>query len=431
MKRITSLLLALSIITLLPTAAIAASAGVTIRIVDENGASIREALVLLSPVDDPEQQVTIGENDLGSYEDMLELAGESAEWTIKKIVVDGYLPVQVSINSSSADGDTIQEVEAMALDPSIPIPAIKLAAKGKATIELTMGELQVVMERFRSGRAAARAKAEKEQADRLAAAEQNKDYATALKLHKEGDIEGSLPHFRKAIEQNPNDKDLQVMFARVLYQAKQFAEFQTAASRALELDPGNMELRMMQYSSHRAAGDLQAALQALLAIKDAGGSAAQLLPHLRFIAQSMGQKKEAIPAYEAVLSMDAGDVDSCSALASIYFSAGEKAQSDKYLGRAIELAPERAASLYSELGSRLLAAAGKSKPRLAEAAEMFRKALEHDPGYAPAYKKLGLVYWNSEEYDLVREAFEKYLELLPAASDREQIEEYLSQLGPG
>ena len=106
-------------------------------------------------------------------------------------------------------------------------------------------------------------------------------------------------------------------------------------------------LREMQYSSRRAAGDLQGALHALLAIREAGGSAADLLPHFRFIAQSMGQKRAAIPAYEAILSIDAGDADSCAALASTYFTIGEKALFEQYLGRTIELAPERAAGLYS------------------------------------------------------------------------------------
>jgi len=257
---------------------------------------------------------------------------------------------------------------------------------------------------------------------------QQEDYAAALKLYNEGNVEGSLPHFQKALEKNPDNADLRVMYARVLYKAGRSSEFHSAAESALELDPGNQELRMMQYSSYRAAGDMQAALQALLDIRKAGGSAAQLLPHLRFVAQSMGQKKSAIPAYEAILDIEPGDVDTCAALATIYFSAGDDAMFQKYLGKAIELAPERAAVLYSDLGSKLLAAAGKSKPKLEQAADMFRKAIEYDPGYAPAYKKLGLAYWNSEEYEQVRAAFEKYLELLPAASDREQIEEYLSQL---
>jgi tetratricopeptide (TPR) repeat protein len=413
---------------LLSAGAMAARADVKIRLVDENGAGIREALVLLSPVDDPTEQVTIGENDVGAYIGKIELPAEGGEWNIKKIVVDGYLPMLVSISSSAPGGVMLQEVEGMALDPSIPIPPLKLASRGSVEIDLTMGEQQVVMERFRSARAAARAKAEKEQNERLAAEEKIKDYATALELHRQGDVEGSLPYFQKAIEQEPENAELRVMYARVLYQAGRSGEFQPAAEAALALDPGNQELRMMQYSSYRSAGNMPAALQALLAIREAGAPAEQLLPHLRFVAQSMGQKQSAIPAYEAILEIEPGDVDTCVALASIYFSAGNETMFQKYLDRAIELEPARAAVLYSQLGSKQLATAGKSKSKLAEAAQLFLKAIEYDPGYAPAYKKLGLAYWNSEEYERVREAFEKYLELLPAASDKEQIEEYLSQL---
>jgi tetratricopeptide (TPR) repeat protein len=428
MKRTTSLLLAFCMTMLLPAAAMAAAANLKILIVNENGASIREALVLLSPVDDPSQQITIGENELGAYEGKVELATESAAWNIKKIVVDGYLPVRVSINSSAAGGEALQEIDGMALDPSIPIPPVKLAARGNASIELTMGEQQLVMERFRSGRAAARAQAEQEQADRLAAAEQNKDYATALKLHKEGDIEGSLPHFRKAIEQNPEDKDLQIMYTRVLYQAKRFDEFQEASKKALQLDPGNTELLMMLYTSHRSAGNMTAAFDALLEIKKAGGMGADLLPHLNFVAQSMKQNKGAVPAYKTVLEINPDDVDTLVALASIYAAAGDSALSEQYLHKAIALRPDKAVSLYYNMGTKILASKNAGDAELTRAAELFNKALEHDPSFAPAYKSLGLALWKMKDYAGTRRAFERYLELHPQAPDADKIEDYLSEL---
>jgi tetratricopeptide (TPR) repeat protein len=412
---------------LLPALAAAGTAKVQITIADGEAAPVEGAVIFMALESDPEVQASINEGMPGSYEGTLEFPGDVSTWILTKIVAIGLLPVSVSIDSS-AGGEPVKQVEGMAVNPGVPIPPIGVRNKGRLRIELVMGDQREVMAQFLQARKEARAKQEQEVADQQAAAKEQEDYAAALKLYNAGDVEGSLPHFHKALERAPEDKELHVMYARVLYKAGRSEEFHAAAQRALELDPGNQELRMMQYSSYRAAGKLQAALRELLAIKESGGPAADLLPHIRFIAQSLGQKKAAIPAYEAILSIDTADVDACSALASIYFSAGDNANFERYLARAIELAPERAAVLYSELGSKLLATAGKSKPKLNEAAGMFHKALEYDPGYAPAYKKLGLAYWNSEEYDRVRAAFEKYLELLPAASDRAQIEEYLSQL---
>jgi tetratricopeptide (TPR) repeat protein len=429
MNRMRCLLTILALLILLPTLAAAGSAKVEIAIVDGGGAPVEGAVIFMALESDQAVTAAIGETVPGSYEGSLEFPETESSWKVSKIVADGYLPVAVSIDST-ASGQPVQEVAGMAINPGIPIPPINVQQKGNVRIDITMGDQREVMAQFLQARKEARAKAEKEVADQQAAAKEQEDYAAALKLYNAGDIEGSLPHFQKAIERSPEDADLRVMYARVLYKAGRSDEFDAAAGQALELVPGNLELRMMQYSSRRAAGDLQGALVALLAIREAGGSAADLLPHLRFIAQSIGQKRAAIPAYEAILDIDAGDADSCAALASTYFTIGEKALFEEYLARTIELAPERAAGLYSEMGSRILAGAGKSTPKLEQAAEMFRKALEYDPGYAPAYKKLGLTYWNSEEYDRVRKAFEKYLELLPAASDREQIEEYLNQLAP-
>jgi len=428
MNRLASIALAIFSIFLLTTVASAATVNVKITIVNETGAKIGDALALLSPVDDPQQQVTIDENEMGDYEDTLELASGAAEWTVHKIVVDGYLPVRVSIKSFGPEGDAIQEVDAMTLDPGIPIPPLKLAAQGRVEIDLTMGDRQMVMDRFRSARAAVRAQAEKEQAEKLAAAEEIKDYATALKLHKEGDVEGSLPYFRKAIEQKPDDKALLVLFARVLYQAQRMDEFKTAANRALDLDPRNTELLMMLYTSQRAAGDLKANFALLMRIKEAGGNSADLLPHLIFVAQSMEQNKQAVPVYEAILELNPKDSDSCVALAFIFAASGDSPLSEKYLARAIDLKPDEAASLYHSMGAKLLASKDSGEAEFSRASELFNKTLEHDPSFVAAYKSLGLASWKTKDYAGARLAFEKYLERQPQAPDAGTIQEYLNQL---
>jgi tetratricopeptide (TPR) repeat protein len=267
MKRTTRLSSLLCLAALLPGIALGAKATVKFTIVDEQGAAIKEAVVFLAPADDPMNQVPIGEDEMGRYQAVLQLPAEDSSWNVARIVADGYLPVSVDIESLSSGGEEVQKVEDMKLDPGIPIPAIRLLALGKAKIELTMGDQAAVMAQFRKARAEARAKAEREEAERLAAAKESEDYDTALKLHGEGDIEGSLPYFEKALAQTPDNAELLVMYARVLYQAKHFDEFRAAAEKALALDPGNNELRMMLYSNNRARGNMKAALANLLDIK--------------------------------------------------------------------------------------------------------------------------------------------------------------------
>ncbi len=427
MSKIRILPVALLLWVLLSTLAAGGSAKVDITVMNEGGAMIEGAVILMAPSDEPTSRTSIDEGEPGRYAGKLDHPAEAADWTISKIVADGYLPVIVSIKSVAA-GETIQEITGMELNPGIPIPPIRVSDKGTVRIELTLGEQSAVMAKFVKSRAEARAKAEREAAEQLAKAKEQEDYAEALKLYNEGDIAGSLPYFEKALEQKPQDIELRVMYARVLYKAGRHDDFQAAAEKALELDPGNGELRMMRYSSHRSMGDLRAALNDLLAIRASGGSDEQLLPHLQFIARSMGQTMEAVPAYQAILEIDGKDANSHLALASIYDAAGNAALSERHMAKAIELEPGKAAELYYTMATKLLTAKQPSEEKLSRAIALLNKALEHDPDYAHAYRTLGLALWKRQDWPGTRQAFLKYLELLPQAADRETIEDYLKEL---
>jgi tetratricopeptide (TPR) repeat protein len=80
------------------------------------------------------------------------------------------------------------------------------------------------------------------------------------------------------------------------------------------------------------------------------------------------------------------------------------------------------------MASKLLTAKQPSEAKLSRAIELLNKALEHDPNYAHAYKTLGLALWKRQDWPGTRQAFLKYLELLPQAADRETIEDYLKEL---
>jgi len=344
------------------------------------------------------------------------------------VVADGYLPVKVSIVSSGPDGTSLQEVREMELNPGVPVPPIQVASSGNVRIDLTLGDQGEVMARFLEARKAARAQAEKEAADLAAAAADQEAYATALRLYNEGDLEGALPHFQEALRRHPEDKELHVTYARVLYKAKRQDEFESAARTVLELDPGNTELRMMLYSSRRERGDMGGALREILELKKLGARGADLLPHLKFLAQSMGRKKEAVPAWQAILDIDRSNREACVALAFTHAEMGERRLSDQYLQRAVELAPEQAPGLYYDMASRLLSRKGAGPGEVDRAVELLNQAVGLDPAFAPAYKRLGLALWKKEDWPGTRAAFGKYLELNPNGDDKEQIEDYLSQL---
>lgn len=426
-KRFTTLA-TLCALGLLSVAALGAPAKVRLTVVNEQGRPVQGALIMFSLAGDPTQKLSVGENDGGAYEDSFVLEQEAATWNLTKVVADGYLPVRVSIVSSGPDGAGIQNVRDMELNPSIPVPPIETASGGEVRIDLTLGDQAEVMARFLEARKAARAQAEEEAAAQVAAAADQEAYSTALSLYNQGDLEGSLPHFEEALQRHPEDMELRLTYTRVLYKAKRFDEFEAAARTVLEQDPGNTELRMMLYSSRRERDDFSGALEEILELKKLGARGADLLPHLNFLAKSMGQRKEAIPAWQAILDIDRSDREACIALANIHAAIGERRLSDEYLQRAVELAPEQAPGLYFDMASRLLT---RSNPRPADVdrgVELLNEVIGLDPEFAPAYKRLGLAMWAKQDWGATRAAFGKYLELNPNGSDKEQIEEYLADL---
>jgi tetratricopeptide (TPR) repeat protein len=213
-----------------------------------------------------------------------------------------------------------------------------------------------------------------------------------------------------------------------LYKAKRFDEFEKIAETVLDEEPGNTELRMMLYTSHRERGDFSRALEEILELKKLGARGADLMPHLDFLAQSMGQRKEAIPAWQAILDIDRSNRSACVSLAYIHAAIGEQQLADQYLQRAVELAPEQAPALYYEMASRLLTAKNAGPAETDRGIRLLNEAIELSPGFAPCYKRLGLALWKKEDYAGTRAAFEKYLELNPDGDDKEQIEEYLADL---
>jgi len=403
--------------------ALAASAQVSMTVVDGGGKPFKDALIMFSMVDDPTQSFTVSENEIGAYASAVQVPGKSSSWRITRVVATGYLPMQISI-VSKVGGSVVQEVTEMELNPGIPIPEIEFGGGGTVEVHLTLGERSIVMERFAKAREEARAAEPEPEPE----AQLDTAYATALRLYGDGDVDGSIPHFAEAVAANPDDLEMRVTYANVLYKAQRFAEFETVARAVIVADPDNGEMMMMLYSSARERGDMKTALEALLAVKQAGLAGADLLQHLDFVAKKMGQSTDAILAYVAILDLDADNVAACQSLAVLYAKANDAKRSDQYLARAVELAPSDAPSIYLEMGARLLGEESLGAAGVERGIQMVRKAIDLEPAAPAPYKTLGLALWRQEDYDGTKEAFQKYLELDPEASDRDQILDYISRL---
>jgi tetratricopeptide (TPR) repeat protein len=418
-------LIVATLVVLLAAPVLAGSATVKMKVANDQGAPIREAVFVFSNTEDAQLSFNVDENEAGSYETKVKLPVDDATWSLTRIVTPGYLPIKVDLKSTSGDGEVLQEVTGMVLNPANPVPPVRIVASGRVEIDLVLGDQQEVMRQFREARAAARAEAEKEAAELNAAAQG--PYAEALRAYSAGDVAGSLPHFEQAMQENPDDLEMHTTYANVLYKAKRFEEFAPVAQRVVELEPKNANMRMMMYSAARSRNDMDGALEALLGIKELGGDAS-LVPHLTFVAQTMGEKKAAIPAYEAILDLDRKNGKACLGLASIYTTLGDETNAQNYLARAIEFDPSSAPELYYDMATKLLAQSDPSPADVTRACELLEDAIGLAPEYADAYKKLGLARWKQEDYPATRQAFEKYLELAPDAADKDKVADYIASL---
>ena len=317
MIRKTAVFLFLIAIASLPATVMAGSAAVTVTVVDDGGSSIPGALFVFSLEGDPTQSFSIGENDAGQYRDTVKLPVDDANWNLTKSVALGYLPVRATLESRTGGGEVIQESRDVEVNPGLPVPPIRIVAGGSVKIELTMGDQGSVMRSFLAARKKAKAEADAKRAAEPQDGPQGA-YAEALRLYGEGKLDESLPRFEQAVEEDPENLELRVTYANVLYKAKQYEPFEQAALAALELAPGNRDLLMMLYSSRRGRGDLEGALETLLTLEESGAAGADLEQHLDFVAKKMGRSRKAVPAYEAILQIDPANVDAYLSLASIY-----------------------------------------------------------------------------------------------------------------
>jgi tetratricopeptide (TPR) repeat protein len=404
-----------------------ANAKLKITPVNESGQRITGALFMFALADDPEQKFTLDENDSGNYEDSVKVPAEGSSWNVTKVLASGYLPVLITIRATAKNGEVVQDVSNMELNPGIPIPPIELPAGGNTQVDLTLGDMREVMAKFAEARKAAR-KAQEEAAAKAAESAIKGAHAEALRLYSAGDVEASIPHFAQAVEENPDDAELRLTYVRVLYKAGHFEEFERAVQPVIEADPANTELVMMLYTGRRDRGDMPGALEALMMLKQRGARGSDLLPHLDYVAKTMGRKKSAIPAWEAVLAVDADNRNACVALASIYSSAGDRQRTDQYLERAAALDPVAAPAMYYEMASKMLQGEQLSQAQFERGTELLNKTLELDPDYFYAYKALGLAKWKRQDLTGAREAFAKYLELRPNAEDKETVEEWIAEL---
>jgi Flp pilus assembly protein TadD len=250
----------------------------------------------------------------------------------------------------------------------------------------------------------------------------------ALSKAAEGDLEGSIEFFEKAIEDEPEDPERHTAMASALYQLDRLEEAESHARTAVELNPQNIDAHMSLYSIHVAKGELDQAKLALDQTRSLAPDDIRVLKQLAFVADQVGNTDDAIAAWERVSELDPGDTEAWMNLGDLYAGSGDTAKSEQAYQRVTELDPANAHQIFFNLGALIMNRASRSDADTRRAVELFRKAVEIKPNYAQAHQQLAFALLGVGDRTGAKQSLEQYVKHAPGAPDAARMQALIQSL---
>ena len=133
----------------------------------------------------------------------------------------------------------------------------------------------------------------------------------------------------------------------------------------------------------------------------------------------MGNYKAAVAEHILEYKNNPRNIDNLVAYGKSLVEVGQAQEALKYLNEAMALAPKSSAPKY-EAGW-----ANFKLGKLDGAVSLYLMALRYDQANPLIYKRLGIAYEKMGNVQKAGEAFRKYLEMEPDASDRAKYQRYL------
>jgi tetratricopeptide (TPR) repeat protein len=398
------------------------------KVVDAVGNPVIGAVVTFVPQGNPALKYTAKTNKKGRYY----VAGlftpqEGDRWDVT-IEAEGYLPVEMTVESRTVNKVLVGDVRTVALKPESKIPEIMIMPMGLAKVDFTMSPEDEVMEQARQRAAAAAAAAAEEAGEPVVP--QVDPWDEALGLASTGDLEGSVPFFEKAIKKEPDDVDRVKAYAKVLYQLDRYDEAKVQAQRAIEMAPDAVDARMVLYSVHVAEHDMVQAKATLEAALKVAPQDVRVLEQLAYVATESGNLDEAIAAFEAVTEADPENGDAWLSLGDLYAATGQMEKSEAAFQRVSELDPADAHQIFFNLGALIVNKPSRTAADTDKAILAFRKALEIKPDYAPAHRELALVLLGIGDRQGAADSLASYVKLAPDAPDAPNMQRLIETLRP-
>jgi len=399
---------------------LAQTSSVNGKVVDDEGNPVTGVVLTYSPESNPTLQYPGKTNKKGKYFiDGLFTGKEDDSWNIKLELEEGFIVYSMSVESRTANRVLIGDPRTVDLKRKSKIPAIKIRPLGQAKVDFRIGppevveQIQVLVDEegnvVAEGTAAEPAK--------------RSPWELALGLAGEGDLEGSVEHFEKAIENKPDDDERLRAFAQVLYRLERYDEAEEHAQRAVELVPEFVDGYMVLYTIYVGKGDLEQAAATLGTAKDLAPTNLRLWKQIAFVARENGNRDEEIAAYEKIVELDPGDSATWASLGGTYAEMGDQARSEAAYQKVTELDPENAHQSFFNLGALQM-----NNDQTDKAIVAFKQAISIKPDYAQAHRELAFAMLNVGDKTGAAEHLQEYVNIKPDAADAAQMKALVDAL---
>jgi Flp pilus assembly protein TadD len=406
-----------------PAHAAAAACEASGKVVDRDGNPLQGAVITFTSKSNPTMPYTGKTNKKGRYFVAGMFAVQGDEWNVM-VEYEGYLPVEMFIESRTVNRVLVGDPYTKKLKPDSGPWGLVIRPMGIAKVDFTMAPAEEVRQVEPVAPAAGSTGV-----PAAPAAPRRDPWDEALTRASDGDLDGAVPLFEEAVEEEPEDAERRRAFAKVLYQLGRLDEAEAQALAVVELEPADIEARMVLYSVYVGKQDLDRARMTLEEARELAPEDLRLLKQLAFVAGESGTPADAIAAWEAVVRVAPDDTEAWMSLGDLYAASGNSAKSEEAYRRVTELEPENAHQIFFNLGALIINKPDRTDADTQKAIGAFRKAVELKPDYAQAHKQLAFALLGAGDRAGAKSALERYVQLAPDAPDAAQMQALINTLG--
>lgn len=388
------------------------------QVLDLEGNPVKDVRVIFAPASNPTIEYDGVTNKKGRYFVVGMFSPQGDDWNVR-VEADGLVPVEMTVESRTVNRVLIGDVRTRKLQPGQDIPTVVIRQLGKLQLDLVVASEEAA--RSAAVAEAAPAEGADEPAARAPQSQAKDPWDEALDIAAQGDLEGAVPLFEKAIDKKPDDAERHEAYAKVLYQLEDFDAADAAIGRALELEPESVSALMVRYGIEVGREDFAAAAVTLDRAHELEPDNLAVLEQRAYVAGELGDGAAVEAAYRAMTEVDPENAKAWVALGDIYARSGRTAESEAAYQKVVELEPDTAHQVFFNLGALIMNKASRTDEETQKAIASFRKAIEIKPDYAQAHKQLAFALLGVGDRAGAGKALAEYVELSPDAPDAAQM----------